>query len=92
MLASIEDYLVGDPLPIVILDFTHSAKYKFTTRVLLDIGKGNWSKATGILLQEKETTYYNRRVEMPNFYDSLSVRAPSVNQLLLGGSLLIAGR
>jgi hypothetical protein len=91
MLASIEDYLVGDPLPIVILDFTHSVKYKFTTRVLLDIGKGNWSKATGILLQEKETTYYNRRVEMPNFYDSLSVRAPSVNQPLLGGSLLIAG-
>jgi hypothetical protein len=92
MLASIEDYLAGDPLPIVILDFAHSVKYKFTTRVLLDIGKGAWAKASGVLLQEKETTFYNRRVEMPNLYDSLSVRAPSLNQAILGGSLVIAGR
>jgi hypothetical protein len=89
MLRSLEDHLVGDLMPIQILDFVHSIKYKYTTRTYHDCGKKPYAILSRILLYEQEVTYYARRHEAPCLVDALSIRTPSVNQTLLGGSLLI---
>jgi hypothetical protein len=88
VLASLEDYLIT-PLPIVILDFVHSIKYKITTRLIHNQGQLGTShvKVSGILLMERSVTRYIRRAEAPSLYQRLSLRLPNLNQTLLGGSL-----
>jgi hypothetical protein len=89
-LRSIENALKGDLMPIQIVDFSHSVKFNYITRTLLDVGKGAWRIASGLVLYEQEYTYYVRRQEAPSLYDKLSVRLPNLNQALLGGSLYLA--
>lgn len=92
MLESLESTLVSDLFPIRILDFCHSVKYKYTTRLIHNQGQLGTPhlRISDILLYEKSVTRYIRRREAPCLYARLNVRKPSLNQTLLGGSLILA--
>jgi hypothetical protein len=92
LLESLESHLKGDLFPVRILDFAHSVKYKYTTRLIHNQGQLGTShlKVSDILLMERSVTRYIRRREAPCLYARLNVRAPSLNQVLLGGSLIFA--
>jgi hypothetical protein len=88
IIESLEGHL-NEPLPIVILDFSHSVKYKYSTRLIHNQGQLGSShlKISGILLMEKSVTRYIRRAEAPSLWARLETRLPNLNQVLLGGSL-----
>jgi hypothetical protein len=90
VLDSLEDYFVN-PLPIVIQDFVHSIKYEYVTRLTHNQGQLGTPhlRVSGILLYEKSVKRYIRRAEAPSLFASLNVRLPNLNQVLLGGSLVV---
>jgi hypothetical protein len=88
IIESLEGHL-NQPLPIVILDFSHSVKYSYSTRLIHNQGQlgTTHTRMSGILLMERSVTRYIRRAEAPCLWAKLEFRLPSLNQVLLGGSL-----
>jgi hypothetical protein len=92
ILRSFENLLKEDLLPIQIVDFVHSVRYHYTTRIVHQQGHPPGVLLHAQVLKQVDVSYYARRAEAPRLYDTLHVRTPSLNQFLLGGSLVVGRR
>jgi len=82
------DSLQAEPvLPIVIEDFSHSAKYSFRSSANLEFWKGVLLSPIG----SGEHSYYERRRDLPSTVAPLNVRFPTIEQITLGAALLVQG-